>query len=94
MIPKLQQAMASTLSTPHPSQHSLVKSSLIVMDNSTDLELWCIIHDESAQRSPFQVTISDSANIDRFKAVIKKTMEPELNQFSPAALILWQVRRL
>jgi hypothetical protein len=63
------------------------------MDNHPqELVLWCTVHDESAQLSPFDVKMPASTTISRLKEAIKEKKEPELDQFAADTLVLWKVR--
>jgi hypothetical protein len=61
-------------------------------NNSQELVLWCTVHDESAQPSPFKVTISASADVGDLKEAIKKKNEHTFADFDAHTLVLWKVR--
>ena len=64
-----------------------------MMDNNAqELVLWCTVHDESAQLSPFKVTISAGADVTDLKKAIQGETKPELDQFAAHTLVLWKVR--
>jgi hypothetical protein len=64
-----------------------------MMDNHPqELVLWCTVHDESAQLSPFDVEIPASTTVSRLKEAIMKKKEHALGQFDADTLVLWKVR--
>jgi len=64
-----------------------VNYSIIGSDDELDLFCWVL----NGSNIPFSVTIGESRTVDCLKKMIKKEMEPELDDLAADRIVLWNV---